>query len=845
MEPLAFRLRGVPHSSNAEDVVQSIKKAFDAKEFQWKSVSTHSLVESPGRPGEKTATGSFDQWRGPLPVDSHTSILCFCHECSKKISDGQERTHKEDLVLDFRFEGLTILSSPVANNWEFESAQGFDHLRISVIAIPGLGGHTFESFQQRGSTFMWLRDRLPKDIPGARIFTWGYESMECGGDFLLNIEDLGMDFREALRLVSCNGVMGCGTRINRPIILLGHSVGGLVIQEAILSMMIDRQEYDANLKQISAMIFLDVPRQTMRPRRFGTISLVDPVTGLDDVYMEDPDFMQPETKSSSQEDHEMELLVGKDSATFGKEYYHDKRRFHTVGINSTHLDIVKFQGPQDDAYHYKLLPWLKRLQDKGSATFQGIVNLSPFPANDSGRVFRIRGIPSSYLELDLVKELKTVLGLGTNINILVESLALNPDELDEKCATIRFDPIPQQLGKLKSVGGRGDTWSIERPDQGIAAELDGHFYGITPLHIGDSETYSADSIIALSGLNGHAFGSFKARGSPWMWLRDALPQYIKDSRIFIYGYDTKLIGSSSFQSLRNLGQVLYLTIRNLRQTDSKSTGVPLIFIGHSLGGLVIKEVYQMIKIMTEEKDHMNSTILDAIRGILFFGTPHTGMNTGSLAQMARGRPNEELVKSLDIDSQYLKTLDDGFHVALRSLDPKPQLIGFFETRLSASARQDVSEDLEGKEVVTWRMDGDESLAVDEKSATYNMDQRYPIDRDHSHIVKFESRYDLYFKIVRGQIKRLIDQPLYNSVAPAEGSASQRSKPSIPEISKKSREGANEENETEFPAGSEEDKVNDTQAEQEGGQTRKKRLKRQDIARGVLSLVRNKSSTAGP
>lgn len=30
-------------------------------------------------------------------------------------------------------------------------------------------------------------------------------------------------------------------------------------------------------------------------------------------------------------------------------------------------------------------------------------------------------------------------------------------------------------------------------------------------------------IVALSGLNGHAFGSFKAKGESYMWLRGDLP----------------------------------------------------------------------------------------------------------------------------------------------------------------------------------------------------------------------------------------------------------------------------------------------------------------------------------
>lgn len=187
----------------------------------------------------------------------------------------------------------------------------------------------------------------------------------------------------------------------------------------------------------------------------------------------------------------------------------------------------------------------------------------------------------------------------------------------------------------------------------------------------------------------------------------------------------------------------------------------------------------MITIMNEDRDRVNSTILHSILGILFFGTPHTGMNIGSLVQMAQERPNRKLVESLDIDSPSLKILDDRFHTTVRSLNPAPELIAFFETKLSASARkvahfpyrplswrnfvnmqlnQVVSEDRDGNILETWRMDGAESLAVDERSATYNIRKRYPIDRDHSDMVKFESRYNLYYNIVRNHIRSLLEQP---------------------------------------------------------------------------------------
>lgn len=120
------------------------------------------------------------------------------------------------------------------------------------------------------------------------------------------------------------------------------------------------------------------------------------------------------------------------------------------------------------------------------------------------------------------------------------------------------------------------------------------------------------SCIAISGLGGHAFTSFKEREGNSMWLRDALPLDLKGAQIWIYGYDTSLMNSTSYQDLEALAStfrriwvssriqysvrgflgsqpVLPLVSSNIlqRQTHKPS---PLVFIAHSLGGLILKEV---------------------------------------------------------------------------------------------------------------------------------------------------------------------------------------------------------------------------------------------------------------
>lgn len=46
----------------------------------------------------------------------------------------------------------------------------------------------------------------------------------------------------------------------------------------------------------------------------------------------------------------------------------------------------------------------------------------------------------------------------------------------------------------------------------------------------------------MTGLAGHAFGSWKSRETQEMWLKDFLPKDIKNVRIMIYGYDSSIIG---------------------------------------------------------------------------------------------------------------------------------------------------------------------------------------------------------------------------------------------------------------------------------------------------------------
>lgn len=79
-----------------------------------------------------------------------------------------------------------------------------------------------------------------------------------------------------------------------------------------------------------------------------------------------------------------------------------------------------------------------------------------------------------------------------------------------------------------------------------------------------------------------------------MWLRDALPYHITGegdnnplARIMVYGYESSLPQSESIQNLEDLGTAFHTTLRAL---VAAGTVRPIVFIAHSLGGLIVKQV---------------------------------------------------------------------------------------------------------------------------------------------------------------------------------------------------------------------------------------------------------------
>lgn len=82
---------------------------------------------------------------------------------------------------------------------------------------------------------MWLRDSLPYDLtsetkPIARVMIYGYDSTVAESKSMQNFEDFATKFNGSLQTLM-------NTTTIRPIILIGHSLGGLIIKQVSYSLM--------------------------------------------------------------------------------------------------------------------------------------------------------------------------------------------------------------------------------------------------------------------------------------------------------------------------------------------------------------------------------------------------------------------------------------------------------------------------------------------------------------------------------------------------------------------------------------------------------------------------------
>ncbi|KAL2840901.1 hypothetical protein BJX68DRAFT_271365 [Aspergillus pseudodeflectus] len=364
-------------------------------------------------------------------------------------------------------------------------------------------------------------------------------------------------------------------------------------------------------------------------------------------------------------------------------------------------------------------------------------------------IFRVTGLARVQPDESLAERVKSTLSDNLSseersqiqIEVTVVPSCYDPDR--ERVALVQFHgKYTRFLSEL--IANPLWDWQVEMG--GTDINIDSHFFGFTQLYATpETETVTAD-IIAITGLDGHAYGSWRGKGNLGrMWLRDFLSKDLPRCRTMIYGYDSKLF-SHGVDTILDYGRELMVEIKKIRSTKELQQR-PLFFITHSFGGIILAHCL-VRAIQAMDDDHPAITSLHkATYGMVFFAAPHKGLVVDDIQQMLTGgdnHPRSHLLRQISDKSDVLIHQLADFKNLIRDR----KVVSFYETGQTRQLKFD-------PESRQWRRTGEFITAVGADSALLQLpdhtEDKVPLRADHSTIVKFDSRNASGYQTVMGKL----------------------------------------------------------------------------------------------
>lgn len=237
----------------------------------------------------------------------------------------------------------------------------------------------------------------------------------------------------------------------------------------------------------------------------------------------------------------------------------------------------------------------------------------------------------------------------------------------------------------------------------------------------------AMDIIFVHGLNGHWKDTWQKNDySFWpKWLVDRFPM----CRVWSFDYpaaSTNWVGTGMaiVDRANNFSSCLDISIGNF----------PIVFITHSLGGLVTKALLRSIK--DQEHPQYPDRLLGNLSGLVFFATPHHGSFWGTAATIFPGIRPSATTQDLQAGDRNLADLNAWFRTF--ATDRQLPIKVFSETQPTANV----------------------GLVVDQTSADPGIARVVPVplDADHVSICKFDNETDApYLAVCKFIQDRLSDR----------------------------------------------------------------------------------------
>ncbi|KAM0361995.1 hypothetical protein ACHAPK_011591, partial [Fusarium culmorum] len=243
-------------------------------------------------------------------------------------------------------------------------------------------------------------------------------------------------------------------------------------------------------------------------------------------------------------------------------------------------------------------------------------------------------------------------------------------------------------------------------------------------------------ICFVHGLTGNRTSTWTARGQPAPWPKTLLPSELPKACILTYGYDAYVVSKSVASSNRLIDHAMnLLTDLTNDRRHRNASGRPLIFVVHSLGGLVCKEA---ILLSRNNPNRSRQDFFTHIKGVVFMGTPHKGSwmaDWSGIPAKALGlvkSTNRSLLEVLETNNQYLESI----HVRFLSM---------MREQREAGRQLEVTCFFEELPLSTV------GKVVSKESATFEGYDPITIHANHADMVKFRSAEENGFKRVVGEL----------------------------------------------------------------------------------------------
>ncbi|RYP06025.1 hypothetical protein DL765_009639 [Monosporascus sp. GIB2] len=245
-------------------------------------------------------------------------------------------------------------------------------------------------------------------------------------------------------------------------------------------------------------------------------------------------------------------------------------------------------------------------------------------------------------------------------------------------------------------------------------------------------------ICFVHGLTGNRDSTWTADRQFEPWPKTLLPPRLPRARLLTYGYDAYVVRKSATSANRLVDHAanLLTDLTNERASHNASSR-RLVFVAHSLGGLVCKEAILLSR--NNPEAHLRG-IFDCVVGVVFMGTPHRGSWMADWAKIPASAlgllksTNKSLLAILETHNQLLESGQARFWSMVREVReggrPLEVTCFFEELPLPAVGR-----------------------VVSKESATLEGYTAVSVHADHRNMVRFGSADDNGFKRLFGELIR--------------------------------------------------------------------------------------------